>query len=443
VSTHQRGSNVVSRSDLRLARRLLVALAGAATCMCVASCQGAAASASSTPAQHQPTAPATSAAPVPPASVTISPTDGAAAVPLGSAVSVGVSGGTLASVTVTDADGDTVAGVAGANHTTWTTTGVLLPSSHYVVEATATDASGRPTVTSASFTTAAPSAVLGVKIAPLQNEVVGVGMPIVVYFDAAVTDKAAVESALDVEESEPVLGAWHWYGSKEVHYRPQAYWPVGEQVTLNANLRGVDAGKGIWGMADRTLNFTVGDSHISTVDATTHLMTVAVNGVVVKSIPVSTGRDKYPTTSGIHVVLDKEPSILMDSATVGIPKGNPDYYYETVAWDVRISWSGEFVHSAPWSVDQQGKENVSHGCVNASPADAEWFYNLSRRGDIVTITGTPRPLISGNGWTDWNMDWTAWVAGSALPAPTAPASEAPAGSASPAASAPASTGPTT
>ena len=129
---------------------------------------------------------------------------------------------------------------------------------------------------------------------------------------------------------------------------------------------------------------------------------------------VSTGRDQYPTTSGVHVVLEKTPSVIMDSATVGIPKGNPDYYYETVLWDVRISWSGEFVHAAPWSTSAQGHQNVSHGCVNANPVDAKWFYDMSRRGDIVMVTGTPRPLISGNGWTDWNLDWPKWLAGSAV-----------------------------
>jgi lipoprotein-anchoring transpeptidase ErfK/SrfK len=159
-------------------------------------------------------------------------------------------------------------------------------------------------------------------------------------------------------------------------------------------------------------------------------MSVVVNGAVARTFAVSTGRDKYPTTSGVHVVLDKAPSVIMNSATVGIPKGSPDYYYETVLFDVRISWSGEYVHSAPWSVSSQGRANVSHGCVNAGPADAQWFYNLTRRGDVVVVTGTPRPLQSGNGWTDWNMSWAQWVSGSAdngsVAGPAASLSSAPA-----------------
>ena len=129
---------------------------------------------------------------------------------------------------------------------------------------------------------------------------------------------------------------------------------------------------------------------MSTVDANAHTMTVTDNGAVVKTIPVSTGRDKYPTKSGVHVVSDKAPKVIMDSATVGIPRNSPDGYYETVFWDVRISNSGEFVHAAPWSVGDQGHVNVSHGCVNVSTADAEWFYNYSQVGDVVTVVGTRR-----------------------------------------------------
>jgi lipoprotein-anchoring transpeptidase ErfK/SrfK len=425
---------VRSRDGLRPAGFVVAALAGVLVLSTLTACERSVAidtldTLPSAPASASaPAAPATPS-PVLPAQVTVAPADGATAVALGSAVSVSVAHGTLTDVSVADPDGDTVVGQLDAGAHTWDSTGTLAPATQYLVTATAVDASGAATEESSSFTTAAPPSVLGVKIAPLEGEVVGVGMPIVVYFTSAVTDEAAVERALTVDATVPVVGAWHWYGDKEVHYRPMQYWPVGDQVTLHANLKGVDAGKGVWGTDDRTLNFTIGDSHISTVNALTHKMTVVINGAIARTFDVSTGRDKYPTTSGIHVVLEKAPSVIMNSATVGIPKGNPDYYYETVLWDVRISWSGEYVHSAPWSVSEQGVENVSHGCVNASPTDAEWFYTLSQRGDIVVVTGTPRPLASGNGWTDWNMDWQQWVDGSAtnadVAAGSAPASSAP------------------
>jgi lipoprotein-anchoring transpeptidase ErfK/SrfK len=407
-------------------KAVIVGVVGVLALSSLAACERAVAIDSlGAPPSQAATAPASSAPAVPPAAspsvsppvqLTVAPADGATAVALGSRVSVSAADGTLTAVTVADSSGDTVVGSLDPTSHSWDSTGALVPGTQYLVTATAVSQSGTSTETSSSFTTAAAANVLGVKIAPLEGEVVGVGMPIVVYFTSAVTNEAAVEKALVVDSAVPIVGSWHWYGNKEVHYRPMQYWPAGDVVTLHANLKGVDAGKGVWGAENRTLNFTIGASQISTVNAVTDQMTVVVNGVVARTMSVSTGRDKYPTTSGIHVVLDKAPSVIMNSATVGIPKGNPDYYYETVLWDVRISWSGEYVHSAPWSVSEQGRENVSHGCVNASPVDAEWFYNLSHRGDIVVVTGTPRPLESGNGWTDWNMSWSQWISGSALTA---------------------------
>ena len=403
-----------SRGSLTTA---IAALVGALALASLTGCEGTVAmdempAQPSVAAAAAPTAAPTPTPTVPPV-VTVAPQDGET-VALGSEVAVSVANGTLTAVSVSDTDGADLPGALDPAAHSWTSTGALSPATHYLVTATAVDSRGLTTERSSSFTTEAPPKVLTVKIAPLEGELVGVGMPIIVYFSAPVVNKAAVEKALTVDMSQPVPGSWHWYGTEEVHYRPMEYWPAGEQVTLHANLQGVDAGNGVWGIENRTLNFTVGDSHVSTVDATTHLMTVAINGVVARKMDVSTGRDKYPTTSGIHLVLEKSPTVIMDSATVGIPKGSPDYYYETVDWDVRISWSGEYVHAAPWSLSAQGRQNVSHGCVNASPADAKWFYGLSLRGDIVTVTGTPRPLQSGNGWTDWNVSWSDWSAGSAL-----------------------------
>jgi len=405
---------VGSRGSLTSA---IAALVGALALASLTGCEGTVAmdempAQPSVAAAAAPTAAPTPTPTVPPV-VTVAPQDGET-VALGSEVAVSVANGTLTAVSVSDTEGADLSGALDPAAHSWTSTGALSPATHYLVTATAVDSRGLTTERSSSFTTEAPPKVLTVKIAPLEGELVGVGMPIIVYFSAPVVNKAAVEKALTVDMSQPVPGSWHWYGTEEVHYRPMEYWPAGEQVTLHANLQGVDAGNGVWGIDNRTLNFTVGDSHVSTVDATTHLMTVAINGVVARKMDVSTGRDKYPTTSGIHLVLEKSPTVIMDSATVGIPKGSPDYYYETVDWDVRISWSGEYVHAAPWSLSAQGRQNVSHGCVNASPADAKWFYGLSLRGDIVTVTGTPRPLQSGNGWTDWNVSWSDWLAGSAL-----------------------------
>jgi lipoprotein-anchoring transpeptidase ErfK/SrfK len=344
-----------------------------------------------------------------PAGITIEPADETSEVQPTATVTVTAEGGDLVSVDVKAADGAVLDGQVSGS--TWTSTAALSPAQTYTVHADAVNADGMHTTVTSTFTTITPREIIRDKVQPLNGETVGVGMPIIVQFTAPVTDRAAVIKALQVEMSEPVEGAWRWVSKTEVHYRPREYWPVGQKVTLHVNLAGVDAGDGVWGDRNRSISFTVGEAHVSTVDATTHQMTVKVNGEVARTFPVSTGRDAYPTASGVHVVLEKQPTRIMDSATVGIPKGKPGYYRMQVDWDVRISWSGEFVHSAPWSVDSQGNANVSHGCVNAAPADAEWFYNLSRRGDIVDIVGTPKTLESGNGITDWNLTWGQWTSG--------------------------------
>ena len=352
--------------------------------------------------------------PAPPVKLTLSPAGDATGVRLDAHAQVTASGGTLRSVTVTGG-GQRLAGKLSSDGRTWTSSGALAPSTRYQVRVTAVNQDGVVSQRVSSFTTLTPRATLGASIMPLDGETVGVGMPIVIWFNQPVRDRAAVERRLRVETSNGVTGAWHWFSDREVHYRTQRYWQSGTRVTLHANLAGADAGNGVWGVRDRAVSFTIGDRHVSVVSTTAHTMTVTSNGKTVKVIPVSTGRDKYPTTNGIHFVLEKSQVVTMDSATVGIPRDSPDGYYEKVYWDVRISNSGEFVHAAPWSTSAQGNANVSHGCVNVSVPDAMWFFNFSRRGDVVQVTGSPKAPTNTLGVQDWNLSWSAWLQGSALP----------------------------
>jgi lipoprotein-anchoring transpeptidase ErfK/SrfK len=156
------------------------------------------------------------------------------------------------------------------------------------------------------------------------------------------------------------------------------------------------------------VSFTVGDAHVATVDTQAHTMTITSNGTTLKTVPISAGRTKYPTMGGVHIVLDKSYNVVMDSETVGIPRGSPDGYYEHVYWDVAISNGGEYVHAAPWSTGAQGSSNVSHGCVNLSTADAKWFYNFSQLGDVVQVVGSPRGPTDDAGVVDWKIPWEQW-----------------------------------
>jgi lipoprotein-anchoring transpeptidase ErfK/SrfK len=282
------------------------------------------------------------------------------------------------------------------------------------VVADAVDEAGRPTRRVTSFTTLRPRAELRAAIMPLDGETVGVGLPIGIWFNEPVADRAAVERRLQVSSSKPVTGSWHWFTDREVHYRPKTYWPSGSRVTLQARLAGVDAGQGVWGVADRTVRFQIGERRISVVDVRIHRMTVTAGGRTLRVLPVSTGSERYPTTNGVHFVLEKQAVKLMDSSTIGIPRNSPGGYYQRVQWSVRISNSGEFVHAAPWSTGSQGRANVSHGCVNLSTANAAWFYRLTRRGDVVEVRGSPKRPGNSFGVADWNMSWSRWLAGSAL-----------------------------
>lgn len=362
-----------------------------------------------------PTAAAHSASPsvrptVSTARVSISPATTAHTVRLDAPIRVTAGGGRLRTVTVT-AGKAAVSGRLNPAGTVWTTVRPLRAATRYVVRATAVDVHDLAVSSSSTFRTLRPARTVKAYMAPLAGETVGVGMPVAITFTAPVTNRAAVQRVLTVTTTHDVPGAWRWLSNTEVHYRPQRYWPVGEKVTVDIGLLGVDAGKGVWGAQSRHIRFDVGDAHVSRVDAQRHSMTVASNGKVVRTFPVSTGRAKYPTSSGVHLVSEKVADKVMDSATVGIPRDSADGYYEHVAWSTRISNSGEFVHAAPWSVGSQGRANVSHGCVNASTSDARWFYEFSLRGDIVSVTGTPKGLAPGNGFTDWNVSWKAWTSG--------------------------------
>ena len=353
--------------------------------------------------------------PAAPVRLTVTPKDRATRVALDARARVVAEEGRLRAVRVTGAGGRKLAGELATDGRSWESTGALAPATRYRVVAEAVDAAGTPTRRQSSFTTLKPRAELRAAIMPLDGETVGVGLPIGIWFSQPVADRAAVERRLQVSSSKPVTGVWHWFADNEVHYRPKAYWPSGAKVTLRASLAGTDAGRGVWGVADRTIRFTIGERRISVVDVRTHRMRVTSGGRTLRVLPVSTGRAQYPTTNGVHFVLEKNPVKVMDSSTVGIPRNGPGGYYQRVAWSVRISNSGEFVHAAPWSTGSQGRANVSHGCVNLSTANAAWFYRLTRRGDVVEVRGSPKRPGNSLGVADWNMSWSKWLAGSALP----------------------------
>jgi len=359
-------------------------------------------------------------APPRPAQLQVLPADGGVDLSPDSAILVSVGHGELDSVTVENAAGVPVNGAMGApadGSTTplWQPTEPLLYGESYTITAQATGEDGETVTATSTFGTVLPAAQVFPAIGPLDGTTVGVGMPIRVYFDQPVTDRAAAERNLIVSTSVAVVGGWNWFSDTEVHWRPQVYWPPNTEVRLDANIYGVNLGDGAWGKLDRSISFTVGASHISVADAATHTMQVYDGGVLVQSYPVSMGRPDFPTDNGPHVVIDKNRIKVMDSTTYGLALDAGGYITE-VEYATRISNNGEFVHAAPWSVAQQGNANVSHGCINLSPERAAWYFDFSQVGDVVeVINGGGETLSAADGDIyDWVIPWETWLQGSAL-----------------------------
>jgi lipoprotein-anchoring transpeptidase ErfK/SrfK len=346
-----------------------------------------------------------------PASVAITPASGAHGVNPASTVSVAVAHGRISSIALTNAAGRVVTGTLSADHATWTANEALGYGKTYTWTGSAADGNGRRTPIRGSFTTLTPSRQISGQLNVGDGKTYGIAMPISLTFSSAVTDRAAVQKALTVKTSKPTTGTWAWLDGQTVHWRPKTYYTPGTKVTVAADLYGVAFAPGVYGRSDVSAHFTIGRSQIVKADTRTHRMLVYTNGRKTADFPASFGLDSDPgrnTHSGVHVVMSRSETYFMS---------NPKYHYADVEvhWAVRISNNGEFVHGAPWSVADQGRRNVSHGCVNLSTANALWYYKSVLPGDPVQITGSPIKLGPSDGdYYDWTMSWAQWQARSAL-----------------------------
>ena len=339
----------------------------------------------------------------------------AAGVPVSKLVTVTTSAGSLTDVKVTSTHGE-LPGDLSDDGTTWTAADRLEPGTKYTVKAVA-DNDGEGASARSSFTTQdlADSQQIFPSVAPLDGETVGIGMPVVVMFDHPVDDKAEFEKHMTVTSTPQQAGSWHWLSDTEAHYRPVKYWKAHTEVSVDLDVNGLDAGNGFYGQEDRQIDFEIGDAHIYKVNAQTHQMKVYENGKLLRTIPITTGAPGYTTRSGVKVIMEKFETKTMSSETTGIPAGSPDsYYIEGVQWAMRLTYSGEFIHAAPWSVYAQGNSNVSHGCTGMSTENAGWLYAMSLRGDVVVTTGTDRDMEFWNGYGDWNESFKQYSEGSAL-----------------------------
>ncbi|MET7667444.1 L,D-transpeptidase [Micromonospora luteifusca] len=354
--------------------------------------------------------------PAPKAAATISePAADAKDVPASTGITFTTKDAVKTTVELKDAAGKAVEGTLAADGKTWLPAGALAYGTSYTATVTATGDDERPATATSTFTTMAkPGNQVRVSSFLGDNQVVGVGMPLIVKFSRGIPEdyRDDVQRRMTVTSTPAQEGIWHWVSPTEIRYRPKEFWKADSKVSYRVQAGGLPMGEGWYGRADLAVDIKIGASVVMTVDNKTKRMTVTRNGAVVKTIPVSLGKKTTPSSSGTMVVIEKLRKTVFDT----MEELGPEEGYRTkIDFAQRLTWGGEFIHAAPWSEGQQGSVNVSHGCVNVSMANGDWLFKNTQIGDPITVKGTERKLQNGNGWTDWNMSWDEYVKGSALP----------------------------
>ena len=323
-------------------------------------------------------------------------------------VTVEIDGAKLDSVEMTNDEGKEVAGELSEDGTSWTTTENLGYGRTYTLEAKAGEEE-----LSSSFQTVVPTTMTYGYLSPQEGSTVGVGQPIAIRFDEPIADRHAAQEAIKVTTEPAVEGAFYWLNNSEVRWRPAEYWPSGTTVNVEVDIYGKDLGNGYYGQENNATNFTIGDRVVAIADDATKTMTIERNGVVENSMPISMGSGRWPTPNGTYLIGDQHTNMVMDSTTYGLAL--EDGGYKTpVKYATQMSYSGIYVHGAPWSVWAQGSQNVSHGCINVTDANAAWFQQNTKRGDIVIVKNTIGGTLPGtDGLGDWNIPWETWKKGNA------------------------------
>jgi lipoprotein-anchoring transpeptidase ErfK/SrfK len=226
---------------------------------------------------------------------------------------------------------------------------------------------------------------------PVNGSTVGVAKPIIINFQRPIADAGMAEQAIHISSDPPVPGKFYWTTPTQLRWRPLNFWPAHTAVNIDAG--------------GTTSSFRTGDALMATADDATHQLTVTRNGTLEKTIPMSMGMSAggHQTPNGTYYVLDKKPSVVMDSSTYGVPVNSAWGYKVTVQDAVQFDNSGDYVHSAPWSVDDQGKRDVSHGCINISPSNAKWFIDNFGSGDPIVVKNSTGTYTRNDGSNDWQI----------------------------------------
>lgn len=360
------------------------------------------------------------------AQISIAPENGAANASINNDAKVTVTDGTLTEVTMTTAEGASVKGEISADGKSWKPSEQLKRATVYKIAATAKDADGLEAHENSSFTTVSQANSFIGNFTPDSGSTVGVGMPVSINFNKAITDKKAVQSGIKVTSSSGQEVVGHWFNSQRLDFRPENYWAEGSTVTMKLELDGVEGAEGVYGVQQKTVTFKIGRNQVSTVDVATKTMTVKQDGKTVKTIPISAGSPENPTYNGQMVISEKFKETRMNGATVGFTDddGKGEYDIKDVPHAMRLSTSGTFIHGNYWGPDSIfGNSNTSHGCVGLNDVKgagdpkqmAAWLYDHSIVGDVIIVKNSKDKTIApDNGLNGWNMSWSQWKAGSAL-----------------------------
>lgn len=378
---------------------------------------------------------ATAAAPVAPATpqpplVGLAPSNGAEDLNPLTPVTAEVIDGKIAAVSLVDDWGYAVNGEVSPDGKTWAPTERLNFARNYTMTVNAKGNSGIPLTRTTNFATLYPTNYVHPYLevqggfAIHEDQRYGVGTIVVAHFDEAIADKALAEKNMKVTTEPPVEGAWHWISDTVAHWRPEHYYAPGTRVTAELNMFGLKLGEGLYGQADATNTFTIGESRVAVANDITKQVSVFENGRLVRTMPTSMGRGGFDnvagktfswwTPPGTYVVLDKGEVVTMDSATYGLPNNSAFGYKRKIGFATRISLDGIYLHQLDDTVWAQGNTNLSHGCLNLSGDNAKWYFDFTQPGDIVEVRYTGGPPLTVAQGGDWSVPWAEWTKGSAL-----------------------------
>lgn len=334
-------------------------------------------------------------------------------------ISVQIENGWFQRVALTNSAGKVIAGEYNRDRTVYTISEPLGYNTTYSWNGSAVGHDGKAIPVTGKFITVTPSKKISGAFQLADGQTVGIAAPIIIQFDAPISDKAAVERALMVTTNPPVEGSWAWLPDEakgaRVHWRTREYYPAGTTVNVDAKLYGVPFGDDAYGAEDISLNIEIGRRQVVKAEVSSHRIQVVTDAGVIMDFPCSYGEGdlaRNVTRNGIHVVTEKYADFYMSNPAAG-------YSNVHERWAVRISNNGEFIHANPMSAGAQGNSNVTNGCINLSTSDAAEYFATAMYGDPVEVTGSSIQLSYSDGdiW-DWAVDWDTWLSMSALPRPT-------------------------